>query len=54
MGCITLGIDWDRTPSTTLFWWVMILVFLGATTYKMCAGKTMEEIKEFTGISFND
>ena len=52
MGCISLGIDYDRTPGTTLLWWFTILACLGFTTYKMCANKTSEEIKEFTGIDF--
>lgn len=54
MGCLTIGLDWDRTPGTNIFWWLMILAILGGTTYKMCAGKTIEEIKEFTGISFEE
>lgn len=54
MGCITLGIDYYRTPGTTLLLWFTILACLGFTTYKMCVGKTSEEIKEFTGIIFEE
>lgn len=54
MGCITLGIDLDKTSNDVLFWWFTILCFLGITTWKICSGKTTEEIKEFTGINFVD
>jgi hypothetical protein len=54
MGFITLGIDFDRTPGTTLFWWMSILVIFVSITYKMCSGKTSKEIKEFTGIDFGE
>jgi DhnA family fructose-bisphosphate aldolase class Ia len=54
MGCITLGIGLDKTSNDVLFWWFTILCFLGITTWKICSGKTIEEIKEFTGINFAD
>ena len=54
MACLTIGFDFDNNSTNNIIVWFSILIILGFTTYKMCSGKTMEEIKEFTGIDFSN
>jgi len=54
MGVLTVGLDYDYTPFKNVICWFLILGTFGLITYLMCKGKTSEEIKEFTGIYFND
>lgn len=54
MGVLTAGLDYDYTPTKNVIYWFLILGTFCLITYLMCKGKTNAEIKEFTGIDFND
>lgn len=54
MAVLTVGLDCDYTPFKNVIIWFITLGILGSITYLMCKGKTSAEIKEFTGIDFND
>jgi hypothetical protein len=54
MGCLSLAINWEESSSEAMIWWFMILSVLGAATYKICAGKSAAELKEFIGVNLEE